>query len=154
MTIRQTCLPVHHMPLIVEPKEVRGTCCEWPVECPPEPYIEGCDCGCARDPNLLFGPDHNKGQYSHDFIIKKPVTLSAVGMPCDAFAVVQFGIYHCGCYVYDDWFQCGNVVRMSRSTNRITITQPGRYRLKLFNANPQQVYIRKTSGAAAQGVYA
>lgn len=121
---------------------------EWQVECPPPPFIDGCDCGCARDPNLLFGPGATQ-MLSPDFVVKRPVTLIGIGLPCDAFAVVQQGIYVCGCYAYDDWYQCGRVVRLSRSTNRLTISQPGRYRLHLFNANPSLIYVQKEIGAAA-----
>lgn len=87
--------------------------------------------------------------FSPDFVVKRPVVLIGIGIPCDAFAVVQQGILTCGCYTYDDWFQCGRVVRLSRSTNRLVIAQPGRYRLHLFNANPALIYIRKETGAAA-----
>ena len=151
MPIPQTCLPIsHRSPLVPVPNPVFGGC-DWPVECPPEPYVEGCDCGCPRDPSLLFGPD-SVSQFSPDFIVTRPVTLIAIGMPCDAFASVEHGISVCGCYVYDDWYQCGKVVRLSRTTNQITITQPGRYRLKLFNANPTKIYVKKTPGIAGAGV--
>lgn len=151
MSCPQTCLPIHKNPVIIDPKPVLAGC-DWPAECPPEPIVDGCDCSpCARDPNQLFGPD-STGQISNDFIIRKPTTITAVGLPCDAFAVLQVGLYDCGCYVYDDLFECGNVVRLSRNTNRMTLTQPGRYRLKLFNANPSKVHIRKSPGRATKGV--
>lgn len=145
MPIPETCLPIkHRSPVVPVPTAVSGGC-DWNVECPPAPYVEGCDCGCPRDPTLLFGPD-STSQISNDFIVKRPVTLMAIGMPCDAFAVVEQGLYHCGCYVYDDWYECGRVVRLSRTTNRLTISQPGRYRLKLFYANPSKVYIKRVTG--------
>lgn len=153
MRVPQTCLPVRHkFPIVPEPGPVCETRCDWEAECPGEPVVPGCECGCPRDPNVLFGPDHGINPYSNDFVIRRPVTLTAVGMPCEAFAVVQVGLYDCGCYVYDDLFECGNVVRLSRSTNRLVLTQPGRYRLKLFNAHPEKVHIRKAPGVAVKGV--
>lgn len=148
MAIPNTCLPVrHNTPSVPMPTCVSGGC-DWEYECPPEPYVDGCDCGCPKDPSLLFGPD-SVGQVSQDFIVKRTVTLMAVGLPCDAFAVVEQGLYYCGCYVYDDWFRCGRVVRLTRENNRLVIDQPGRFRLKLFNANPSKVYIRKLTGGRA-----
>ncbi|MFV0512483.1 MAG: hypothetical protein ACK5MY_02435 [Jhaorihella sp.] len=145
MPIRQTCLPIKHKtPKVPVPLDV--TCgCDWPVEQYPEPLVEGCECGCPRDPDTFFGPSWD-GQISHDFIVKRPVTLVAVGMPCDAFATVEQGFAVCDGYVYDDWFSCGKPVKISRENNNVTITSPGRYRLKLFYANPHKIYIRKVKG--------